>query len=282
MQNKYQNDTKTLDSLNPLNKSMPVYQQKAEIVRTEKLADDIYRFTMKAPDIAADSKPGQFLMVRAGEGMDPLLRRPFSVHQVAEGGLVQILFKVVGKGTQALANLQPGKQMDVLGPLGRGFAHNTHYLNYLVGGGIGIAPLFFLAKKMLLKNEPSAIQVLLGARTKDEIATLVYDFESMGLGVQVATEDGSLGKQGLVTDLMASLQHENPAMVYACGPYPMLRAVAGVCRDKIWGCQVSLETIMACGLAACLGCAILRADMKGYVHVCKDGPVFNADDVAWL
>ncbi len=261
---------------------MPAYQQKAEIVRTEKLADDIYRFTMKAPDIAADSKPGQFVMVRAGEGMDPLLRRPFSVHQVAEGGLVQILFKVVGKGTQALANLQPGQQMDVLGPLGRGFAHNTHCLNYLVGGGIGIAPLFFLAKKMLLKNEPSTIQVLLGARTKDEITTLVDDFESMGLGVQVATEDGSLGKQGLVTDLMASLQHENPAMVYACGPYPMLRAVVGVCRDKSWDCQVSLETIMACGLAACLGCAVLRADMKGYVHVCKDGPVFNADDVAWL
>jgi len=261
---------------------MPAYQQTAEIVRTEKLADDIYRFTMKAPDIAADSKPGQFVMVRAGEGMDPLLRRPFSVHQVAEGGLVQILFKVVGKGTQVLANLQPGQQMDILGPLGRGFTHNSHCPNYLVGGGIGIAPLFFLAKKMLLKNEPSAIQVLLGARTKDEITSLVDNFESMGLGVQVATEDGSLGKQGLVTDLMASLQHENPAMVYACGPYPMMRAVVGVCRDKSWECQVSLETIMACGLAACLGCAVLRADMKGYVHACKDGPVFNADDVAWL
>jgi dihydroorotate dehydrogenase electron transfer subunit len=110
----------------------------------------------------------------------------------------------------------------------------------------------------------------------------VDDFASMGLGVKVCTEDGSLGTQGLVTDLMAPLHNENPAMVYTCGPYPMLRAVVGVCRDRNWACQVSLETIMACGLAACLGCAVLRADMNGYVHVCKDGPVFNADDVAWL
>jgi dihydroorotate dehydrogenase electron transfer subunit len=261
---------------------MLAYQQKAEIVRTEKLTDDIYRFTIKAPDIASASKPGQFVMARAGEGMDPLLRRPFSIHQVAEGGLLQVLFKVIGKGTQALANLQAGQQMDVLGPLGRGFVHNTDHQHYLVGGGIGIAPLLFLAKQMLKKIEPSAIKVLLGARTKDEIATLVDDFESMGLGVQAATEDGSLGKQGLVTDLMVSLQNENPAMVYACGPYPMLKAVVSVCREKSWECQVSLETLMACGLAACLGCAILRADMNGYVHVCKDGPVFDADDVAWV
>jgi dihydroorotate dehydrogenase electron transfer subunit len=135
---------------------------------------------------------------------------------------------------------------------------------------------------MLKTNEPSAIKVLLGARTKDEIATLVEDFKAMGLGVQVATEDGSLGKQGLVTDILSPLQNENSAMVYTCGPYPMLKAVVSVCRDKNWDCQVSLETLMACGLAACLGCAVLRADMNGYVHACKDGPVFDADDVAWL
>jgi dihydroorotate dehydrogenase electron transfer subunit len=261
---------------------MHAYQQKVEIVSTEKLTGDIHRFTVKAPDVVTGSSPGQFVMVQVGEGMDPLLRRPFSIHQVDEGGLLQILFKVIGKGTQALANLQAGQKMDILGPLGRGFTHNTVNEHYLIGGGIGIAPLLFLAKQILKKNEPSAIKVLLGARTKDEIITLVEDFESMGLTVQAATEDGSLGKQGLVTDLMSPIQNENPAMVYACGPHPMLRALVRVCRDKDWACQVSLETIMACGLAACLGCAVLRADMNGYVHVCKDGPVFNADDVAWL
>ncbi|MEJ2268842.1 MAG: FAD-binding oxidoreductase [Desulfobulbaceae bacterium] len=130
---------------------MQAYQQQAEIVNTEKVTGDIYRFTVKAPDIAADSKPGQFVMVRAGEGLDPLLRRPFSIHQVAEGGLVQILIKVIGKGTQAIASLKPGQNMDVLGPLGRGFVHNTMQEHYLVGGGIGVAPLLFLARQLLKK-----------------------------------------------------------------------------------------------------------------------------------
>ena len=260
---------------------MQVYKELAEIIRKEQVAEDIYRFTVKAPDIAAASKPGQFAMVLAGEGMDPLLRRPFSVHQVAEG-LVQILLKVIGKGTQVIANMEVGQKMDVLGPIGRGFAIASDSQHFLVGGGIGIAPLLFLAKRILRKSEPSSIKVLLGARTKDEIAVLAEDFESMGLAVETITEDGSLGKQGLVTDLMTDLQHEKQVMVYGCGPHPMLRAVTGACQKNGWGCQVSLEAMMACGLAACLGCAVMKADMKGYVHVCKDGPVFNAGDVAWL
>jgi dihydroorotate dehydrogenase electron transfer subunit len=261
---------------------MPIYQQNAEILRTEILTDDVFRFSMKAPDIAADARPGQFVMVRTGESMDPLLRRPFSVHQVAEGGLIQILFKVVGKGTYAFSKLQSGYSMDMLGPLGRGFEYDNAHQHYLVGGGIGIAPLLFLAKKLLKKNEPSTIKVFLGARTRAEIDVLTDDFGSMGLEVKSATEDGSLGKKGLVTDLMAPILNESPVKVYGCGPYPMLRAVVDLCNDRNWACQVSLETIMACGLAACLGCAILRSDLKGYVHACKDGPVFNADEVAWL
>ncbi|MBW2501450.1 MAG: dihydroorotate dehydrogenase electron transfer subunit [Deltaproteobacteria bacterium] len=260
---------------------MRAYQQQAEIVRSEKLSDDIYRFTVNMADIAAGSKPGQFVMVRVAEGLDPLLRRPFSIHQVAKGGLVQILFKVVGRGTRALAGMQPGQQLDMLGPLGRGFAHDRPGQHYLVGGGIGIAPLLFLAKRMLKTVEPSAIRVLLGAATGTELDVLGEDFASLGIDVQLATEDGSLGEEGLVTELMASLP-PGEGTVYACGPYPMLRVVAGISRKKGWECQVSLETMMACGLAACLGCAVLRRDMNGYVHACKDGPVFNADEVAWL
>jgi len=262
---------------------MPAYQQKTEIIRTEKLTDDIFRFTVRSTEIAAEARAGQFVMVRAGNGMDPLLRRPFSIHQVAADGLVQVLFKVIGKGTRMIAELQAGQYLDVLGPLGRGFAINSKaVIHYLVGGGIGIAPLLFLAKQILKKNEPSAIKVLLGARAREEIVTLADDFASMGLEVQAVTEDGSYGKPGLVTDLMAPLQNESGITFYACGPYPMLRAVAGVCRTRNWRCQVSLETIMACGLGACLGCTVLQADMHGYVHVCKDGPVFDTDEVAWL
>jgi dihydroorotate dehydrogenase electron transfer subunit len=261
---------------------MQAYKELAEIIRREQVAEDIYRLTVKAPNIAAASTPGQFVMVRTAEGLDPLLRRPFSVHLVGEGGMIQILFKVIGKGTQALASMEVGRKLDVLGPIGRGFTVANESLHYLVGGGIGIAPLLFLAKDILKKSEPSSIRVLLGARTKDEIAAMAGEFDSMGLAVETITEDGSFGKQGLVTELMTDLQPEKAVMVYGCGPYPMLRAVANTCRDKSWSCQVSLETMMACGLAACLGCAVQRADMKGYVHVCKDGPVFDMDEVAWL
>lgn len=261
---------------------MKAYKESAEIIRREQISDDIYRFTVKAPQIAADSKPGQFVMVRAAEGMDPLLRRPFSIHQVEEGSILQILIKVIGRGTQLIANMEAGGKMDLLGPVGRGFTIAPASRHYLVGGGIGIAPLLFLARSILEKDEPASVRVLLGARTKDEIAFLVEDFEHLGLAAEVTTEDGSLGSRGLVTDLMTGLQGEKPVMIYGCGPYPMLRAVAKTCRENSWACQASLETIMACGLEACLGCAILRADMKGYVHVCKDGPVFNVDDVAWL
>ena len=261
---------------------MQAYKELAEIVRREQVADNIYRFTVKAPDIATGSKPGQFVMVRTAEGLDPLLRRPFSINQVAEGGLVQILFNVIGKGTQALAGMEAGRKLDILGPIGRGYIIADDSLHFLIGGGIGIAPLLFLAKQILKKNESSSIRVLLGARTKNEVAALVSDFESMGLVVEVTTDDGSLGKQGLVTELMTDRQQDNPVMVYGCGPHPMLRVVVNICKKNSWGCQVSFETIMACGLAACLGCAVQRADMNGYVHVCKDGPVFDMDDVAWL
>ena len=261
---------------------MQFYKELAEIISREQVAGDTFRFTVKAPGIASTSRPGQFVMVRTGEGLDPLLRRPFSIHQVADGGLVQILFKVIGKGTQALADMESGRNMDILGPIGHGFTLANDSQHFLVGGGIGIAPLLFLARRILKKSEPFSVRVFLGARTKEEIVFLAEEFESMGLSVETTTEDGSFGKQGLVTELMRDSQQEKPVMIYGCGPYPMLRAVANICRKNSWGCQVSLETMMACGLAACLGCAVQRADMKGYVHVCKDGPVFDMDDVAWL
>jgi dihydroorotate dehydrogenase electron transfer subunit len=261
---------------------MLTFQEKTEIVRTEQLADDIYRITVKATDFAEAAKPGQFVMIKVSDGLDPLLRRPFSIHQVSADGLVQVLFKALGKGTRLMAGLQPGQIMDLLGPLGHGFAIDKDQLHCLIGGGMGIAPLLFLAQKMLKECEPSAIKVMLGARTNNEIAAVAGDFESMGLEVHTATEDGSLGHHGLVTDLLQQLDRGDQRMVYACGPYPMLKAVVSESLKNNWECQVSLETFMACGLAACLGCAVQRADFNGYVHACKDGPVFKAKEVAWL
>ncbi|MEW6594985.1 MAG: dihydroorotate dehydrogenase electron transfer subunit [Thermodesulfobacteriota bacterium] len=263
---------------------MAPLQQKAEILRRETLAPELIRLTFLAPDLAAAARPGQFLMLRVGEGRDPLLRRPLSIHQVTTSGWVQVLFKVVGQGTRLLAALAPGQAVDVVGPLGNRFALENHGNHCLIGGGMGIAPLYFLARELQRSNPPERVVPLLGARTAAELRPLADDFVSLGLETRLATDDGTLGHHGLVIDHLSELMASGePWRVYTCGPYPMMRAVAKLCREQGWHCQVSLETMMACGISACLGCAIPAAQLDGpYKHVCKDGPVFNAEEVAWL
>ena len=153
---------------------------------------------------------------------------------------------------------------------------------------MGAAPLFYLAKEILRsKIDHRVIQVLLGCATASEITVLQKDFATLGVAVSVATDDGSLGHHGLVTELMTSKLDQNEKWkVYSCGPHPMMKAIAGYCLKKSWPCQVSLETLMACGISACLGCAIrgsgqVADNSKPYLHVCKEGPVFEAGEVAW-
>jgi dihydroorotate dehydrogenase electron transfer subunit len=260
----------------------PAYQIRAEIVRKEQPTGDICRFTLGAPDIAPVAGPGQFVMIKTAAGYDPLLRRPFSIHQITAAGTIQILFKVIGKGTRLLAALNQGQQVDLIGPLGKGFDIGGQRPVFLLGGGIGAAPLLFLAQRLLQQDNPPPLQVFLGAHSREEVAALAEDFASMGLTAAIATDDGSLGHHGFVTDFLDDLPPGGAGMLYACGPYPMMRQAAGVCREKDLRCQVSMETFMACGLAACLGCAIPKKNGSGYVHCCKDGPVFYADDIAWL
>lgn len=261
-------------------------QLRAKVVRNDVITPDIKRMTLAAPEIAAAARPGQFVMVRVSDGLDPVLRRPFSIHQIIGERELQILYKVVGKGTAMLARKSPGETLDLIGPLGSGFAMEQDGKKAcLVGGGMGIAPLYFLAKDFLRSLNPREVMVLLGARTADEIKTLASDFTALGINqVHVATDDGSYGHHGLVLDLMHSeMPDASNCKVYSCGPHPMLKAVANFCKSKNCVGQVSLETMMACGIGACLGCAIPRAGLAGdYLHVCKDGPVFDANEVAWL
>jgi len=259
----------------------------SEVVRTEQLCPDIFRLTLMAPKIAQEAQPGQFVMVQTAAGLDPLLRRPFSIHQVAAAGTVQILFKVVGRGTQLLSQFRQGDTLSIIGPFGKGFAlpHPGEEKNIcLVGGGMGIAPMLFLAKRLLRASTGGGrLLALLGARTGSEIAVLQDDFAHLGIETAIATDDGSSGHHGLVTQLM--LQAMEPGeewQVLTCGPYPMMRGVVEICQGMQWPCQVSLETMMACGMGACLGCAITNPkDLSGYLHVCKDGPVFEMSEVAW-
>jgi dihydroorotate dehydrogenase electron transfer subunit len=212
-----------------------------------------------------------------------LLRRPFSIHRIIKENNqvsgIEILYKVVGGFTEKLARADAGDPIDLLGPIGNGFTVSSNFHTVaLVGGGIGIAPLVSLADSLsesgvLLSNSISC----LGGRTSDDILCKNI-FRSFDMTVCTATDDGSEGEQALVTRPLEEWTASNrPDMIYACGPMPMLRAVADIANKNELPCEISIETIMACGLGACLGCAVNKDETTGkYQHVCIDGPVFNA------
>ncbi len=260
---------------------MAYHQEKATIIRFEQLSSDNIRLTLDAPIIAARSTPGQFVMIHIGTGKDPLLRRPFSLHQTGSNGHIQIYFKNVGRGTNILAHSRVGEVLDVFGPLGRGYRIDHENPACLVGGGLGIAPLLFLAKQICKANgDRSRDMVIIGGRSRPEVEPLVEGFQQIGLTLHCSTDDGSYGTPGLVADVLQSQLLPERTQVYACGPEPMLAAIQQICLDKNLGCQVAIESVMACGMGACLGCNVSGSD-GGYVHVCIDGPVFRAEDLLW-
>ena len=275
-------------------------QLKAKILQNRRLTQDFYRIRIESAYLARNIKPGQFVEVRCAERIDPLLRRPFSVHRILKDG-IEILYEVVGKGTEILSQRKKGEYLDIIGPLGNGFILNAirYPLNaILIAGGMGIAPLVALAERLAYSVERIAysknkkIYVLIGAKTKSRILC-EQDFKKLGVKVLIATEDGSKGHKGLATDLVKDLlstkRYPLNATLYACGPNAMLKEVANIARLKKIPCQVSLEEYMACGVGVCLGCPVkVRAkgqgsSVKGYEYkmVCKDGPVFNSEEIMW-
>jgi len=260
---------------------MSQYQEKTTVVRVEQFSEKNFRLTLDSPDIARAAKAGQFVMIRPGFGKDPLLRRPFSIHQTSKDGFIQIYFKIVGRGTEMLAGIKTGESLSVFGPLGRGFQIKKESPSIIVGGGLGMAPMLFLAKSLSeQKIDCKEDQIILGGRTKNEVAPLVDDFMEFGLQLHTATDDGSYGHHGLVTDLLNSFELYEDSIVYTCGPEPMMAGVYGICREAGVSCQVSVESVMACGMGACLGCS--RPVKNGtYAHVCLHGPVFEAEELIW-
>ena len=254
---------------------MHQFLTRAKILENVEVGPNLFRLTFEAEEIAETAKAGQFVMVKTATEAsdDPILRRPFSIHRV-DGKRVFILYKVVGRGTKILTKQQ--KEIDLVGPLGNGFTIPEEGSLAIVGGGLGIAPLLFVAQQAIRQGrEEEEILVLIGARTSAEFP-VVDDFRKRGLKVRTATDDGSAGHHGLVTELM---DMEGEWTVLTCGPAPMMRAVSKRCEEKNWECQVSLETTMACGMGACLGCAVQGNAKLEYKHVCIDGPVFKASDV---
>ncbi|MBI5871301.1 MAG: dihydroorotate dehydrogenase electron transfer subunit [Actinobacteria bacterium] len=255
-----------------------------------------------AREVAALARPGQFLMVRAaGQSLDPLLPRPLGVHEI-DSDLVKILIEPVGRGTISLAGMRVGDRLSVLGPLGNGFDLTGEGPALVVGGGIGAAPLAFTARALAARGRD--VRCLLGFRTRGQaVAAELF----RNLPVEVYTEDGSMGRKGLVSEplseILCALEETNDSSgnaipegadssgdedkcapdefpeIFACGPDAMLAAVARLCSDCGATAQVSVAAHMACGVGACQGCVIRTVD--GYRRACSEGPVFPAADIEW-
>ena len=241
---------------------------------------------LDVPYIAKTAKPGQFVQIKCSGSFDPLLRRPFSIHSIKGQGSrvkgIEILYEIVGKGTEILSNKKEGDKIDVLGPLGNGFVlpavSGLEPRAIIIAGGLGAAPLVYLAEALAKKKIKTI--VLIGAKTKGLILC-EKDFKKITDEVYVSTDDGTYGSKGFVSKLfhkiLKAAESKFETIVYVCGPHSMLKCIADICRERNFECQVSLEEKMACGIGACLGCAVKTK--SGNRLACKDGPVFNASEL---
>ncbi|MFZ5968534.1 MAG: dihydroorotate dehydrogenase electron transfer subunit [Bacillota bacterium] len=246
------------------------------IIEKRQLAPEIFSITVEKPSEMTEITSGQFMNIQCGEGLFPLLRRPISVCQ-ADNNKIQFVVRVAGKGTELLCSRKVGDTLDILGPLGNGFTIDDKMKDVLiVGGGIGTAPLVELTKNLKDKRT----RVILGFRSQPY---LIDEFETYAKNVQVATEDGSCGHKGYVTDLaIEEIKSEKPDLVYACGPEIMLKRVQEICVQYGIPSQLSIEERMACGIGGCLVCSCkVKAEEAGwkYVRTCKEGPAFSGEEV---
>ncbi len=255
----------------------------AELVKKEQLKPDIYKFSVKAPSIVKEAKPGNFIEIRVTDQLDPFLRRPISIYNLdKENGILEFIFQVKGKGTEILAKREEGKTVDIVGPIGYGtFKYEDYEKIAIIGGGIGVFPLYELAK--CAKADDKNVTTYLGFRSKDFVV-LEEEFAKVSDELILTTDDGSYAQKGFAINyLEKDIEAGKIDAIYACGPLPMLKAVQKLAIEKELPCQISLEEKMACGLGVCLGCAVKTAkspkDAPEYWHVCKAGPVFNAKDV---
>lgn len=227
--------------------------------------------------------PGQFAMLSIEENKDIILPRPFSIHNFDKGedaSQLVFLFKVVGKVTELLAKLSIGSPLNVLAPLGKGFPDTpAGYKTVLIAGGMGIAPLFpFIVR---LRRLSSPLHLFYGAKSQKDLICLPELLKVEGITITIATEDGTSGKKGVVTKLLKHKEDKRDARtaIYACGPEPMLKAVADFATERNMPCWISLERWMACGVGACLSCVVRTTE--GYRCSCRDGPIFESKDIIW-
>ena len=279
------------------------WQKKFKIISNRRIKGSYFKLILAAPEIAFFARPGQFVMAQVDSNVyEPLLRRPLSIHAVKKDN-IEILYETLGQGTEILSRKKPAEYLDLIGPLGNGFDRvpsTEHRAPILVAGGIGVAPLVFLAQKL----RPGKTLALIGARTKENLLC-EKEFEELDCDVKIATDDGSKGFRGRVTDLLekqlvSNISHRIPntlpgrqagehrtPIMYACGPAVMLKAIARIAAQYGIEAFGSFEAHMACGIGVCMGCAIKIKDQAPgkdklvYKRVCKDGPVFGLSQIIW-
>jgi len=249
------------------------------VEKSEKLANDIYLLSLRSEKISAGAHPGQFVNIRCSEGLDAYLRRPISIcRRNPSGKTFDIVYMTRGRGTSMLCQYKAGDSINVMGPLGKGFTLPQKGEKIaVVGGGIGIFPLLFLLKESGAVNKTA----FLGFRTKEAIV-LRDAFQEAADELVISTDDGSFGINGLITrPFLSWLESSKPDRVYTCGPLPMMKTIAEACIAEGIFCEVSMEQRMGCGIGACLVCAckVKNGDEFDYAHVCKDGPVFRAEQL---
>lgn len=292
---------------------MSLFCGHVKIKENIEIVPGIYHMVLNCPEVAEDAAPGQFIHIRCTDALSPLLRRPISIAMAdKKAGTVEVIYRVVGQGTRLLAGKKKGQMLDIMGPLGHGFPIPPWVKHpVIVGGGIGTAPLLFLAESIREHKLSSAGSPELsgcediiktgnccGKPAKEFIGTVFVGFltekeifgaellKDCGFKVEICTDDGSRGYKGFPTDLLEMYLKDGPSpssgkvspaidIIYACGPGPLLSKVASMASRAKIPAYVSLEERMACGVGACLGCAVKSAG-GGYMKVCKDGPVFEA------
>lgn len=255
---------------------MAKYSKDLLIISNRQISDEYFVLRLQAGEEVKTIMPGQFVQVRVDNSNSTFLRRPISVYSTDNEALsLDLLIKVVGKGTDVLSHLKSGDNLGLIYPLGNSFSiPEPGQRVLLVGGGVGVAPLFMAAR--VLKEREIDVEFVLGYRSAAQLIDM-ESFSSLGR-VHITTEDGSYGERGMVTD-HSRFEEDNFERIYCCGPDPMMKAVARMASGKNIHCEVSLENLMACGIGVCLCC--IEPTVRGNLCACTDGPVFNIKDLKW-
>ena len=254
------------------------FEECAHVLANECIGPRLYKITLAAPNMASAVRPGQFVHMLIPGFASHILRRPFSVYKtVPEIGAIEIIYQVVGEGTEFMTTLSGGVNCSIIGSMGHGWEPVVGKL-LLVGGGVGAAPLFLFARELADANHP--FDVVLGAQTEAMLVTRADYAELLGRDPILATDDGTVGHHGFCTEpVRVALAEGGYAGVYCCGPEPLMRAAAGLAADAGMECWVSMEKRMACGVGACLSCVV--ETVAGKKRSCVDGPVFNSKELVW-